>query len=64
MTMDGTGARVENERKYERVGKVIAENTQEQGIVMGYMNGQIGILGEEINRNRTLLLEFVEEYDL
>lgn len=63
MTVEGTGARVENERKYERVGRVIAENRQEQVIVMGDMNGHISILGEEINRNGTLLLEFVEEYD-
>ncbi|RUM30945.1 MAG: hypothetical protein DSY42_03570 [Aquifex sp.] len=42
----------------------MAENQQEQVTVMGDMNAHIGVLGEEVNRNGNLLLEFAEENGL
>lgn len=40
---------------------MVAGNQQEQVIVMGDINGHIGVLGEEVNRSSNLLLEFAEK---
>ncbi len=55
---------MENESKHEKLKKVMAGNQQEQVIVMGDMNGHVGVLGKVVNRNSNLLLEFVEENSL
>ncbi len=41
---------MENERKYEKLKRVMAGNQQEQVIVMGDMISHIGVLREEVNR--------------
>ncbi|KAG0717650.1 hypothetical protein GWK47_054015 [Chionoecetes opilio] len=64
MTVEGTGARAENERKYRSVQGVVEQNRSENVIVMGDMNGHIGVLGEEVNGNGQLLLDFAEENEL
>ncbi|KAG0720262.1 hypothetical protein GWK47_048876 [Chionoecetes opilio] len=64
MTVEGTGARAENERKYRIVQRVVEQNRSENVIVMGDMNGHIGVLGEEVNGNGQLLLDFAEENEI
>ncbi|KAG0715737.1 hypothetical protein GWK47_000111 [Chionoecetes opilio] len=64
MTVEGTGARAENERKYRIVQRFVEQNRSENVIVMGDMNGHIGVLGEEVNGNGQLLLDFAEENEL
>lgn len=55
MTVERVEVRAENEGKYRIVERVI---------VMGDMNGHIGVLGEEVNGNGQLLLDFVEANEL
>ena len=51
MTIERAEARAENERKYRIVERLVQENKNERVIVMGDMNGHIGVLGEEVNGN-------------
>ena len=64
MTMSGVEAARDNERKYEIVKKVIQENRNDKIMVMGDMNGHIGILGELVNENGQRLIDFTEEMSL
>ncbi len=64
MTTEGRDAAVDNRVKYDAIRKVIRENVNEKVIVMGDMNGHIGILGEVVNSNGQMLLDFTEENDL
>ena len=64
MTVEGVEARMENERKYRIIERLVQEHKNERVIVMGDMNGHIGILGEEVNRNGQLLLDFAEVNEL
>ena len=64
MTVEGRNGREDNVKKYEMVGRLTKEHKRDQVIVMGDMNGHIGILGENINGNGELLLSFAEENDL
>ena len=64
MTVEGTGAKEENRKKYEILRKLIEVNKKEWIIIMGDMNGHFGILKEEVNVNGQLLLEFMEESGL
>ena len=54
----------ENNRKYNIIKKVIRENKEKEILIMGDMNGHVGILGEKIDKNGELLLSFAEECDL
>ena len=54
----------ENRRKYNIIKSVIKENREKSILIMGDMNGHIGILGEKIDKNEELLLAFTEENDL
>ena len=51
MTVERAEARAENARKYRIVERLAQENKNERVIVMGDMNGHIGVLGEEVNGN-------------
>ena len=51
----------ENRRKYNIIKSVIKENREKSVLIMGDMNGHIGILGEKIDKNGELLLAFTEE---
>ena len=64
MTTAGVDAARDNARKYAIIKKVVQENMNEKVMVMGDMNGHIGILGEEVNENGQLLIEFTEEMNL
>ena len=64
MTVQGRDAREENERKYELLNELMRKYNKEQVIVMGDMNGHIGILGEPMNENGERLLNFAERNDL
>ena len=64
MTVEETGVRAENERKYRIVQRIVEQSKGESMIVMGDMNGHIGILGEEVNGNGQLLLDFAEVNEL
>ena len=55
--------REDNERRYNIMSRIIRE-CREEVIVMGDMNGHIGLLGEKINNNGELLLDFCEENEL
>ena len=48
----------------ENTGKSILEHVGERVIVMGDMNAHIGVLGEQMNRNGAMLVEFTGEMDL
>ena len=61
MTVEGRDARQDNVRKYDLVRRLRYDHRQEEIMVMGDMNGHIGILGEEINGNGQLLIDFTEE---
>ena len=61
MSVESACSREENERKYRLIKRAIDECKGDQVIVMGDMNGHIGMLEEPINRNGDLLLEFMEE---
>ena len=64
MTTAGEDAARDNERKYAIVKKVVRENRNEKVMIMGDMNGHIGILGEEVNENGQKLIDFTEEMHL
>ena len=64
MTVEGERAVRENTEKYAIIRKVVREHRQERVIVMGDMNAHIGILGERMNRNGEMLVEFADETDL
>lgn len=64
MTVQGPDARRDNERKYDLVRRLVNDHRREQVIIMGDMNGHIGILGEEVNANGQMLIDFTEEYGL
>ena len=64
MTVEGQNAPVENKRKYDILQKFVSENETERIIIMGDMNGHIGILGERTNGNGELLRGFCEEMRL
>ena len=61
MTVEGQNAPIENRRKYEIVQKFVEEHRKEKIIIMGDMNGHIGILGEQMNANGELLRKFCED---
>ena len=48
MTTASVDAARDNERKYAVVKKVVQKNRNDKIMVMGDMNGDIGILGEEV----------------
>ena len=58
------GARPKNERKYRIVRRIVEPSKGESMIVIGDMNGHIGILSEEVNGNGQLLLDFAEVNEL
>ena len=64
MTVEGERATRENRNKYEILRKIVRDCAQEKIIIMGDMNGHIGLLGERINQNGELLDEFVDEMNL
>jgi hypothetical protein len=64
MTTEGGNARNENNRKYNILKREIEKIKDEQVIVMGDMNGHIGMLGEEVNANGERLLGFAEAMQL
>ena len=50
-----------NRRKYEILMNFVNEYGNEEIIIMGDMNGHIGVLGERVNGNGELLREFCDE---
>ena len=46
MTVEGQNASVENKRKYVILQKFVSEHEKKRIMIMGDMNGHIGILGE------------------
>ena len=64
MTVAGRGAGIINGRKYEIMQKIVRDHENESVMVMGDMNAHIGILGEEVNENGRLLLDFAENCQL
>lgn len=57
------GAKQNNEREYRIIGRLLhCYNRQRETVVMGDINGHIGMLGVEVNGNGELLLNFMEEY--
>ena len=64
MTIEkGRAEREENSKKYVIVRKVIRECRGDL-MIMGDLNGHIGLLGEEINGNGQLILDFCKEEEL
>ena len=64
MTRQGVRAARENEIKYKIVKTITRENMNGKVIVMGGMNGHIGLLDEPVNENDERLNEFVYEMNL
>ena len=64
MSVEGTEGVIENKRKYDIVQKFVEEHKEEHVLVMGDMNGHIGLLGEEENMNGRLLREACESMNL
>ena len=64
MTVEGHGAADENRRKYDVVQQFVNKYKDEQVIVLGDMNGHIGLLGEEENGNGKMLREVSERMNL
>jgi len=64
MTVEGVRSERENREKYAFIKKVLDEYNNEMIVVMGDMNGHVGILGEPVNKNGELLNEFVFENEL
>ncbi len=61
MTVQGMNAARDNERKYEILRNLVRENVNEKIVIMGDMNGHIGILSEDVNGNGQKLLDFAEQ---
>ena len=64
MTVEGERAVRENRGKYEVMRKTVRDFSSEKVLIMGDMNGHVGVLGERMNRNGELLDEFVNEMNL
>ena len=64
MTTSGESAMNDNVNKYESIRKIIGLHKEKKIILMGDMNGHIGLLGEPVNNNGRLLLDFSEELNL
>ena len=64
MTREGPGARLENVRKYEIVKRFVNDHVNERILIVGDMNGHIGLLGEGMNDNGRLLREVCKEMNL
>ena len=64
MTVEGQEGRVENRRKYEILKRFVRQHRNERVLVVGDMNGHIGLLGERINANGSMLREACEEESL
>ena len=52
------------EKKYDVVQQFVNKCKDEQVVVLGDMNGHIGLLGEEENRNGKMLREASERMNL
>ena len=61
MTVEGIEARQDNTVKYRIIKDIIRQNREIATIVMGDMNAHIGVLGERVNGNGELLLQFAED---
>ena len=59
MTVEGPMAG-ENDRKYELISELTSRFAQEGIIIMGDMNGHVGVLDEDVNGNGQRLLDFAE----
>ena len=64
MPVEGVQSERENGERYACINKVLDEFNHEMIVVMGDMNGHVGILGESGNKNGELLNEFVSENEL
>ena len=64
MTVEGEHARLENEIKYNSLKKLVEKFGSEEVLIMGDMNGHIGILNERVNANGERLLKFADEADM
>ncbi|KAF2343370.1 Endonuclease/exonuclease/phosphatase [Trinorchestia longiramus] len=60
MTTMGPLAQEENVKKYTILERVVQEFSRFPVIVMGDMNGHVGILGEKVNENGRKLIDFCE----
>ena len=54
----------ENVVKYRAVRSLVEANVDEEIIIMGDMNGHVGIMDEPLNRNGEMCLEFCERHDM
>ena len=65
LTVEGRGGgQGENERKLAAVSRIISQARGEEVMVLGDFNAHIGILGEKVNKNGELLLDFMEGAEL
>lgn len=65
MTVEGQArTRTDNEKKLGEIGRVMGKFQGEEIIIMGDFNSHIGILGEGVNTNGNMLLDFMEEKQL
>ena len=61
MGVEGRGNYEDNRQLYETLRKIKAEVGRNKWVIMGDLNGHIGLIEEIVNRNGQLILDFVEE---
>ena len=64
MTVEGDKGKLENPKKYELLQKFMLDHQNEKIMILGDMNGHIGILGERMNKNGELMREMCENASL
>ena len=65
MTVEGNNeGHRENTSKYQYLNEICTQYRCEKILIIGDMNGHIGILNENINRNGEKLLQFTENQNM
>ena len=59
MSVEGSEAR-ENKEKYKLLGMLAEKYSNERVLIMGDFNGHTGVLGERVNKNGEMLMNFAE----
>ena len=61
MMVEGPDTKLDNNKEYESIERVMKLYPKEKNLIMVDMNACIDILGEKINCNRKILIDFSEK---